>query len=194
MQGPTSRMEKFEAPADAKGLKNWCSEIKLKSLKQVVRLYHLPCMMQLSLPGPAQSRQPLPRAPTGSGSRVPRAAAGSQSWSLGAFGWASMVGQDGLPPPSCQGTPAATDAFLRLLLPHLLSDYAISQFLCFGTEEERGQEEWRWIRQGILSFAWDKPFCGFEGCKMTLPIQGMNQPLLKRAQRELSLPGKLFHT
>lgn len=29
--------------------------------------------------------------------------------------------------------------------------------------------------------------CGFESCKMTLPIQGMNQSLFKRAQWEITL-------
>lgn len=35
-------------------------------------------------------------------------------------------------------------------------------------------------------------FCGFERCKMTLPIQGMNQSLFKRAQWEITLLGNIL--
>lgn len=34
--------------------------------------------------------------------------------------------------------------------------------------------------------------CGFESCKTTLPIQGMNQSLFKRAQWEITLLGNVL--
>lgn len=143
-QGPKSQMENFEGSADGKGLKNWSSTAYIWNkirFNQVMRFYRLPCMSQLSLPGPAQHRWPLPWVPMGRGSQVLRAAAGLQPRSLGVLSLASAggTGRAARPcpaAPSHHGTLTATNTFLQLLWPHFLSHYAISQYLCFVTDRQ----------------------------------------------------------
>lgn len=88
-----------------------------------MRFYCLPCMTQLPLLVPAQHGWPLPWVPTDRDSQGLRAVAGSQPWSLGAFGWADGTGRADRPSPACcpwapttpnhHGTWTATNTLLH---------------------------------------------------------------------------------